>query len=400
MANVSTNISYRFRKEIAAKINRMPLKYFDGTTHGEVLSRITNDVDTVNQTLSQSLTQIITSAVTVVGVLVMMFSINWVMTVVSLLMIPLSGITAGFIVKRSQGYFKEQQDYLGHVNGHVEEMYGGHTVMKAFNGEARSIETFDASNNPLYEVAWKSQFLSGLMMPIMQFIGNLGYVAVAMLGGWLVARGSMAVGDIQAFIQYVRTFTRPITQLAQVSNVLQQTAAAAERVFEFLDEDEEIAETETPVELDTVAGRVEFRTVRFGYDADATIINDFSAEALPGKKVAIVGPTGAGKTTMVKLLMRFYDVDGGAILVDGHDIRDFRRADLRSNFAMVLQDTWLYNDTIMENIRYGRPDATDEEVMAGRRRRTWITSSTRCRRATRWCSTRRQATSLRGRSSC
>jgi len=364
MARVSAMISYRFRKDIAAKVNRMPLRYFDGTTHGEVLSRITNDVDTVNQTLSQGLTQIITSAVTVVGVLVMMFSINWVMTLVSLLIIPLSAMTAGFIVKRSQQHFKDQQDYLGHVNGHIEEMYGGHTVMKAFNGEARSIETFEASNGPLYEAAWKAQFLSGLMMPIMMFIGNLGYVAVAMIGGWLVARGSMAVGDIQAFIQYVRTFTRPITQLAQVSNVLQQTAAAAERVFEFLDEDEEIAETEVPVALSSVSGHVEFRDVRFGYDPEMTIINDFSAEAKPGQKVAIVGPTGAGKTTMVKLLMRFYDVAGGAILVDGHDIRDFRRADLRSNFAMVLQDTWLYNDTIMENIRYGRPDATDAEVEA------------------------------------
>jgi len=364
MARVPAMISYRFRKDIAAKVNRMPLRYFDGTTHGEVLSRITNDVDTVNQTLSQGLTQIITSAVTVVGVLVMMFSINWVMTLVSLLIIPLSAMTAGFIVKRSQQHFKDQQDYLGHVNGHIEEMYGGHTVMKAFNGEARSIETFEASNGPLYEAAWKAQFLSGLMMPIMMFIGNLGYVAVAMIGGWLVARGSMAVGDIQAFIQYVRTFTRPITQLAQVSNVLQQTAAAAERVFEFLDEDEEIAETEVPVALSSVSGHVEFRDVRFGYDPEMTIINDFSAEAKPGQKVAIVGPTGAGKTTMVKLLMRFYDVAGGAILVDGHDIRDFRRADLRSNFAMVLQDTWLYNDTIMENIRYGRPDATDAEVEA------------------------------------
>jgi len=364
MARVSAMISYRFRKDIAAKVNRMPLRYFDGTTHGEVLSRITNDVDTVNQTLSQGLTQIITSAVTVVGVLVMMFSINWVMTLVSLLIIPLSAMTAGFIVKRSQQHFKDQQDYLGHVNGHIEEMYGGHTVMKAFNGEARSIETFEASNGPLYEAAWKAQFLSGLMMPIMMFIGNLGYVAVAMIGGWLVARGSMAVGDIQAFIQYARTFTRPITQLAQVSNVLQQTAAAAERVFEFLDEDEEIAETEVPVALSSVSGHVEFRDVRFGYDPEMTIINDFSAEAKPGQKVAIVGPTGAGKTTMVKLLMRFYDVAGGAILVDGHDIRDFRRADLRSNFAMVLQDTWLYNDTIMENIRYGRPDATDAEVEA------------------------------------
>ena len=364
MADVSTNIAYRFRQDISEKMNRMPLKYFDGTTHGEVLSRITNDVDTVNQTLSQSMTQIITSLVTVIGVLVMMFSISWAMTLVALIIIPLSMITVMLIVRQSQKYFKQQQDYLGHVNGHVEEMYGGHIVMKAFNGEEESIRKFDESNNVLHDAAWKSQFLSGLMMPIMMFIGNLGYVAVAVLGGYLAVRGTITVGDIQAFIQYVRSFTQPITQLANISNVLQQTAAAAERVFEFLEEEEEIPEPENSVKLETVHGHVEFKDVHFGYDPDKPVINNFSAEAEAGHKIAIVGPTGAGKTTMVKLLMRFYDVDNGSIHVDGHDIREYTRQDLRKMFGMVLQDTWLYNDTIMENIRYGRPDATDEEVIA------------------------------------
>ena len=363
MADVSTNIAYRFRRDISEKMNRMPLRYFDGTTHGEVLSRITNDVDTVNQTLSQSMTQIITSLVTVVGVLIMMLSISWLMTLVALIIIPLSMITVMLIVRQSQKYFKQQQDYLGHVNGHVEEMYGGHIVMKAFNGEEESIKKFDESNNVLYDVAWKSQFLSGLMMPIMLFIGNLGYVAVAILGGYLAVRGTITVGDIQAFIQYVRSFTQPITQLANISNVLQQTAAAAEGVFEFLEEEEEILETESPIKLETVQGHVEFKDVHFGYSEDKIIINDFSAKANAGQKVAIVGPTGAGKTTMVKLLMRFYDVNSGSILVDGHEIREFTRRDLRKMFGMVLQDTWLYNDTIMENIRYGRTDATDEEVI-------------------------------------
>lgn len=364
MAGVSTDISYRFRKQIAAKINRMPLSYFDKNTQGEVLSRITNDVDTVNQTLSQSLTQIITSLITVVGVLVMMFSISWLMTLVALIVIPLSLGVVSFIVNRSQVYFKEQQDYLGHVNGHVEEMFGGHRVMKAFNGEARSIAQFEEYNNTLYGVAWKSQFLSGLMMPIMNFIGNLGYVAVVVVGGYLTVRNAITVGDIQAFIQYVRSFNQPLMQLANITNVLQQTAAAAERVFEFLEEPEEVKETENPVKLDTLQGHVEFRNVRFGYDPEKPVIHNLSGEAKPGQKVAIVGPTGAGKTTIVKLLMRFYDVDAGAILVDGHDIRDFTRQDLRRRFGMVLQDTWLYNDTIMENIRYGRPAATDEEVVA------------------------------------
>jgi len=364
MADVSTNIAYRFRRDISEKMNRMPLKYFDGTTHGEVLSRITNDVDTLNQTLSQSLTQIITSLVTVVGVLVMMLSISWLMTLVALIIIPLSMGTVMLIVRQSQKYFKQQQDYLGHVNGHVEEMYGGHIVMKAFNGEEESIKKFDVSNDMLHDVAWKSQFLSGLMMPIMMFIGNLGYVAVAILGGYLAIQQAITVGDIQAFIQYVRSFTQPISQLANISNVLQQTAAAAERVFEFLEEEEEVLETESPVKLESVQGHVEFKDVHFGYQEDKPIINDFSAEAKAGQKVAIVGPTGAGKTTMVKLLMRFYDVNSGSILVDGHDIRDYTRKDLRKMFGMVLQDTWLYNGSIMENIRYGRPDATDEEVIA------------------------------------
>jgi len=366
MADVSTNIAYRFRRDISEKMNRMPLRYFDGAEHtqGEVLSRITNDVDTVNQTLSQSMTQIITSLVTVVGVLVMMLSISWLMTLVALIIIPLSMGTVMLIVRQSQKYFKQQQDYLGHVNGHVEEMYGGHIVMKAFNGEEESIKKFDVSNNMLHDVAWKSQFLSGMMMPIMLFIGNLGYVAVAVLGGYLAIRQTITVGDIQAFIQYVRSFNQPISALANISNVLQQTAAAAERVFEFLEESEEVPETESPIKLSEVQGHVEFKDVHFGYKEDKIIINDFSAEAKAGQKVAIVGPTGAGKTTMVKLLMRFYDVNSGSILVDGHDIRNYTRHDLRKMFGMVLQDTWLYNGSIMENIRYGRPDATDEEVIA------------------------------------
>lgn len=367
MSDVSMNITYRFRKDIAEKINRMPLRYFDGTNHGEVLSRITNDVDTVSQTLNQSLTQIITSVITVIGVLVMMFSISWLMTLVSLIIIPLSMGIIGLVISQSQKYFKQQQDYLGHINGHVEEMYGGHVVMKAFNGEAESIQKFDSINNTLYGSAWKSQFLSGLMMPVMTFIGNLGYVAVTILGGYLAIKKTITVGDIQAFIQYVRSFTQPITQLANISNVLQQTAAAAERVFEFLAETEEEPDTVTPATLETVDGLVEFKNVRFSYGPDKIIINDFSFYANPGQKIAIVGPTGAGKTTMVKLLMRFYDVNSGAILVDGHNIKDLTRGDLRCMFGMVLQDTWLYNGTVMENVRYGRSGATDEEVIAAAR---------------------------------
>ncbi len=364
MSSVSMDVTYRFRKEIAEKINRMPLRYFDGTNHGEILSRITNDVDTVSQTLNQSLTQIITSLIMVIGVLVMMLSISWLMTLVAMLIVPLSLVIIAFVVNKSQKYFKQQQDYLGHVNGHVEEMYGGHVVMKAFNGEAKSVEKFDSINNTLYASAWKSQFLSGMMMPVMTFVGNLGYVAVCILGGYLAIKKTITIGDIQAFIQYVRSFTQPITQLANISNVLQQTAAAAERVFEFLGEAEEVPEATDPITLQTVEGRVEFKDVHFGYSPDKIIINNFSFYANPGQKIALVGPTGAGKTTMVKLLMRFYDVNSGAILVDGHNIKDFTRGGLRCKFGMVLQDTWLYNGTVMENVRYGRSDAIDEEVIA------------------------------------
>ncbi|MHA1744986.1 MAG: ABC transporter ATP-binding protein [Promethearchaeota archaeon] len=364
MANISTNISYRLRRDISQKINRMPLKYFDGTTQGEVLSHITNDIDTINQTLSQSITQVITSIVTVIGVLVMMFTINWLLALVSLAIIPLSMALLGVILKRSQKYFTQQQDYLGHVNSHVEEMFGGHIVMKAFNGEEKSLRTFGTYNDTLYESAWKSQFFSSLMMPIMTFIGNLGYVVVAILGGWLTIQGKINIGDIQAFIQYVRSFTRPLGQLANVSSTLQQTGAASERVFKFLSEEEEIPDVEIPVQSNGKKGLVEFRNVHFGYSPEKIIINNFSAVAHPGQKIALVGPTGAGKTTMIKLLMRFYDVNDGAILVNDHDIRDYTREDLRKTFGMVLQDTWLYNDTIKNNIRYGRPDATDEEILA------------------------------------
>ena len=364
MAKVSMDVTYSFRRNIAAKINRMPLRAFDGTNHGEILSRITNDVDTVSQTLNQSLTHLVTSTVTLIGVLVMMLSISWQMTLVALLMVPLSLVIMRAVISRSQKYFRQQQDYLGHLNGHIEEMYGGHVVVKAFNGEERSIATFGDLNQTLYSSAWRSQFLSGLMFPAMNFVGNLGYVAVTLLGGYLAIHQMITVGDIQAFIQYVRSFTQPLTQLANISNVLQQTAAAAERVFEFLDEPEEEPDTETPVQLAEVEGRVDFRNVRFGYTPDKIIIHDFTFYAEPGQRIAIVGPTGAGKTTMVKLLMRFYDVNAGAILVDGHNVKDFRRGDLRCMFGMVLQDTWLFNGTIMENIRYGRATATDEEVIA------------------------------------
>ncbi len=363
MAGISVKITFRFRRDISEKINRMPLRYFDRTNHGEVLSRITNDVDTVSRTLSQSLTQIVTSVVSVLGVVVMMFTISWMMTLVALIIIPISMVAVGLIVRRSQKLFKLQQDYLGHLNGHVEEMYGGHLEMKAFNGERRSIAKFDGFNATLYETGWKSQFLSGLMMPIMFFIGNLGYVAVSILGGLLAVRRVITVGDIQAFIQYVRNFTQPLTQLANISNVLQQTAAAAERVFEFLNETEELPEPVQPVRITSSGGAVEFDHVRFGYSPEKTVIRDFSAVAEPGHKIAIVGPTGAGKTTMVKLLMRYYDVTAGAILVDGTDIRQFSRGVLRKTFGMVLQDTWLFNGSVMENIRYGRPEATDQEVI-------------------------------------
>jgi len=364
MSGISMDITYRFRKDIAEKINRMPFKYFDSTSQGEVLSRVTNDVDTVSQTLNQSLSQIVTSVVTVVGVLVMMLSISWQMTLIALLVIPMSMVVVLVIVRKSQKFFSQQQEYLGHINGHVEEMFGGHLVMKAFNGEAESVARFDGLNDTLYGSAWKSQFLSGLMMPVMNFVGNLGYVGISIVGGYLAIRNAITVGDIQAFIQYVRSFTQPITQIANISNILQQTAAAAERVFEFLAEEEEVPEAANPILPENIQGRVTFQNVQFGYTPDKVIIRDFSVDVAPGQKIAIVGPTGAGKTTMVKLLMRFYDVNRGAILIDGHDIRDFRREDLRCMFGMVLQDTWLYNDSIMENIRYGYPGASDEEVIS------------------------------------
>ncbi len=363
MSGISIDITYRLRKDIASKINLLPLKYFDQVTQGEVLSRVTNDVDTISQTLNQSLSQIVTSTTAVIGILVMMLTIDFTMTLIALLTIPLSMIVIRIVVKHSQKYFKQQQEYLGHVNGHVEEMYGGHIVIKAFNGEDESVTTFNNLNDTLFQSAWKSQFLSHLMMPFMRLISNIGYVAVSILGGYRVILGQISLGDIQAFISYVRQFNDPMMQIANISNVLQQTAAAAERVFEFLTEEEEIAETENAISLEHVRGEVTFENVRFGYDPEQIIIKDFSATVQPGQKIAIVGPTGAGKTTMVKLLMRFYDVNNGAILVDGHNIKDFTRQDLRSKFAMVLQDTWLYNDTIRENIRYGREDASNEEVM-------------------------------------
>ena len=364
MSGISMNITYRFRKDISEKINRMPLRYFDGTNHGEVLSRVTNDVDTVSQTLNQSLSQIVTSVTTVLGVLIMMFTISWQMTLVALVMVPVSFAIIALVVNQSQQFYKQQQDYLGHLNGHIEEMYGGHVVMKAFNGEAESVAQFDQINTTLFGSAWKSQFLSGLLFPVTNFVGNLGYVAICILGGYLAIKGSITIGDIQAFIQYVRSFTQPITQIANISNIFQQTAASAERVFQFLAEPEEEPDTTTPVHPGEGAGRVDFKDVHFGYSPDKIIINDFSFYAEPGQKIAIVGPTGAGKTTMVKLLMRFYDVNSGAILVDGHNIKEYTRGDLRCMFGMVLQDTWLYNGTIMENIRYGRSNATDQEVIA------------------------------------
>lgn len=363
VSGVAQKVSYNLRKEISQKVNRLPLKYFDTKTHGEVLSRVTNDVDTVSQTLNQSMSQIITSATTLIGVLVMMLSISWQMTIIAIFILPISMMLVLAVVKRSQKYFKAQQEFLGHVNGQVEEVYSGHNIVKAFNGEEAALQEFKKINGELYNSAWKSQFLSGMMMPIMTFIGNLGYVAVSILGGWLAIRKTIEVGDIISFIQYIRSFTQPVAQVAQISNVIQSTVAAAERVFEFLDEKEETEESRQPVKLKEVNGRVTFKNVKFGYDEDKIIINDFSADIEPGQKVAIVGPTGAGKTTIVKLLMRFYDVNEGTILVDGYDIKDFTREGLRDKFGMVLQDTWLFSGTIMENIRYGRLDATDEEVI-------------------------------------
>lgn len=362
MTGVSMKVTYKLRENTFAKINRLPFKYFDKTSYGEVLSFLTNDIETVNQTLNQSLTQIITSVATVIGILVMMFSISWQMTLVTLCIIPLSFVFIVLVVKRSQKYFSSQQEYLGHINGHIEEIYGGHSVVQAFNNEEEAYKTFEGLNNNLYGSAWKSQFLSSLMQPIMAFIGNLGYVAVCILGGYLAVNGRISVGDIQAFIQYVRQFNQPISQIANMSNIMQMTMAAAERVFTFLAEEEEVPDPQNPVSPADVQGNVTFDHVHFGYNPNKIIINDFSAQVKEGQKIAIVGPTGAGKTTIIKLLMRFYDVDSGAILVDGHNIKDFRRNDLRSLFGMVLQDTWLYNGTIADNIRYGRLDATDEEV--------------------------------------
>ena len=363
MTGISQKLTYRMRKEISEKINRLPVKYFDQMTHGEILSRITNDVDTLSQSLNQSATQVITSVTTIIGVLVMMISISPLMTLAALLILPISMGFISVIVKHSQRYFKSQQKYLGHVNGQVEEIYSGHNIVKAFNKEEEVIAAFEKYNDILYQSAWKSQFFSGMMMPIMQFVGNLGYVAVVILGGYLAVKRTIEVGDIQSFIQYVRQFTMPIQQVAQVANMLQSTAAASERVFEFLEEEEEAQTAEHPVSPEGIEGSVEFEHVHFGYNPEHTIINDFSAKVEPGQKIAIVGPTGAGKTTMVKLLMRFYDVGSGAIKVDGHDIRDFNRSELRKMFGMVLQDTWLFKGSIEENIRYGKLDATHEEVV-------------------------------------
>lgn len=364
MSTISQKITYRMRKEISEKINRMPMNYFESRTTGEVLSRITNDVDTLGQSLNQSLTQLITSTFTIIGVIVMMLSISVKMTGVAILIVPISILLIMIVVKHSQKYFKTQQEYLGVINGQVEETIGGYNIVRLFNDEENSLNEFKEQNNVLFKSAWKSQFLSGLMQPIMNFVGNLGYVAVAIVGGIMAYNGSITVGDIQAFIQYVRNLTQPIAQLAQVSNMLQSMAAAAERVFEFLAEDEEAQTVENPVMIDRAKGMVDFEHVQFGYTEDKIIIHDFTSHVEPGQTVAIVGPTGAGKTTMVKLLMRFYDVNSGAINIDGHNIKDFNRADLRKNIGMVLQDTWLFKGMIMDNLRYGRLDATDEEVYA------------------------------------
>lgn len=364
MTGISQKTTYRFRKAISEKINRMPMSYFDKMTYGEVLSRVTNDVDTLGQSLNQSATQMITSVTQMVGVLIMMLSISPLMTLVALLMLPVSVAMISLIMSKSQKYFRGQQEFLGNVNGQVEEVYSGHNIIKAFNKEEETIEAFEETNQKLYDSAWKSQFLSGMMMPIMQFVGNLGYAGVAILGGYLAIRKTIEVGDIQSFTQYVRNFTQPIQQVAQVANMLQSTAAASERVFEFLEEEEEDQTVPDPVSVDGLQGNVEFSHVHFGYNPDKIIINDFSAKVKEGQKIAIVGPTGAGKTTMIKLLMRFYDVNSGAILIDGHNVKDFNRSELRMMFGMVLQDTWLFHGSIRDNIRYGKLDATDGEVIA------------------------------------
>ena len=364
MTGITQKVCYRMRREVSEKINRMPMSYFESRTYGEVLSRITNDIDTMGNGLNQSITQLITSVSTVIGVIVMMLTISPLMTIISVLILPISIMLMMFVIKKSQRFFKQQQEYVGHINGQVEEVYGGHNVIKAFNKENDVRREFHETNETLYKSAWKSQFFSGLMQPIMMFVGNLGYVAVAISGAALAIRGTIQIGDIQAFIQYVKNLTQPVQQVAQVTNMMQQMAAAAERVFELLEEKEEEQIVENPVSTEGIKGEVTFEHVKFGYNPDQIIIKDFSAHVKPGQQVAIVGPTGAGKTTMVKLLMRFYDVNGGAILLDGHNIKDFNRRELRDVFGMVLQDTWLFKGTIMENIRYGRLDATDEEVIA------------------------------------
>ncbi len=363
MTEITQKVCYKLRKEISEKINRMPMKYFESRTYGEVLSRITNDIDTLGQGLNQSITTIITSVATMIGVLIMMLSISFWMTLIALVILPISAFLVSLVVKKSQKFFKTQQEYLGRINGQIEETYGGHLVVKSFNKEEDMIKKFNETNDILYKSAWKSQFFSGMMHPVMMFVGNLGYASVALAGGFMAINGTITIGDIQAFIQYVKNFTQPITQIAQVINQVQSMAAASERVFEFLSEEEEEQIAANPVKVDNINGAVEFKNVQFGYKKDQIIIHNFSAKVKPGQKIAIVGPTGAGKTTMVKLLMRFYDVNNGAILLDGHNIKDFNRRELRDAFGMVLQDTWLYKDTIMENIRYGRLDATDEEVI-------------------------------------
>ena len=364
MTNVSQKLTYRMRNDIAVKINKLPMKYFDKRTNGEVLSIITNDVDTFSQNMNQSVTQIITAICTIIGILIMMLSISVTMTIISIIILPITALVVRFIVKKSQKYFKAQQDYLGHVNGQVEEVYSGHNIVKVFNGEEKAIEDFDKMNHELYHSGWKSQFMSGLMHPIINFAGNVGYVGVAILGGYLAVQGRITVGNIQSFIQYNKQFTQPINQIAQISSMLQSMVAASERIFEFLEEEEEVQEIPNAVSTKGLKGNVTFDHVKFGYNEDKIIIHDFNETVKDGQKVAIVGPTGAGKTTMVKLLMRFYDVNSGAILVDGHNVKDFNRGELRQMFGMVLQDTWLFGGTIKENIKYGKPDATDEEVIA------------------------------------
>ena len=363
MTGIAQKITYKLRNDVAIKINKLPMNYFDKKTNGEVLSIITNDIDTLSMNLNQSITQIITAICTIVGILIMMFSISWQMTLISLIILPVAGILVRFIVGKSQKYFNKQQEYIGHVNGQVEEIYGGLTVVKAFNAENKVIENFDSANDQLYHSAWRAQFLSGLMHPITNFIANIGYVGVAVAGGYLAVNGTITVGNIQSFIQYNRQFTQPINQIAQISNLLQAMVAAAERVFEFLEEPEEVNTAKGKIDTEKLHGNVEFKHVRFGYDSDKTIINDFSASVKEGQKIAIVGPTGAGKTTMVKLLMRFYDVTSGEIDVDGHNVKDFERGELRKMFGMVLQDTWLFGGTVKENIKYSKENATDDEVI-------------------------------------